>query len=330
MGRLQFNTADSPPPASRKGQLLQRLEGRIGQPVTVQLPELAQEYQERLPNRVSGTTGLPHRCTSPARAQGAAAGGSPGALADLPDFWSMGVLGSGTRSSRSVSLPVTGAVGPPGARPAGGAAAAAAGVAAAGAGLGMVHSDPLFDRASVLAATAAVVEEEELETDQDALASRQQSSGSVHTQLSPALDPQSPGSAAASSTRGASSLTSPPLGLQHGQGSTAMSSKHATGKPAAAAAAAAAAESCVVDMQGMGLRHDSFGSVEDVAVNRAGSLPHILAGGVPGLTLDAAAAAHGVHGPRSKSDPQAARLVRGSGCSSSSGQGGDLGQLGAS
>lgn len=295
--------------------------------MTVQLPELAQEYQERLPNRVSGTTGLPHRCTSPARAQGAAAGGPPGALADLPDFWSMGVLGSGARSSRSVSLPITGAVGPPGARPvaAGGAAAAAAGVAAAGAGLGMVHSDPLFDRASVLAATAAVVEEE-LETDQDALASRQQSGGSVHTQLSLALDPQSPGSAAASSTRGAS-LMAPPR-LQHGQGSTAVSSKHATGKPVAAAAAAAAAESCVVDMQGMGLRHDSFGSVEDVAVNRAGSLPHNLAGGAPGLTFDAAAAADGVHGPRSKSDPQVVRPVRGSG-SSSSRQGGDLGQPGA-
>lgn len=319
MGRLQFNTADSPPPASRKGQLLLRLEGQVGQPVTVQLPELAQEYQERLPNRVSGTTGLPHRCTSPARAQGAAAaGGSPGALAELPDFGSIDVLGSsGARSSKSVSLPVKGTLGPPGARPvaAGGAAAAAAGVAAAGAGLASVHSDPLLDRPGVLAVTAGAVEEQE--TDQDA------PSGSVRTQLRLALGLQSPESAAASSTGGAR-LTAPPH-LQHGQGSTAVSSKHATGKPAAVAAAVAAESSCVVDMQGMGLRHDSFGSVEDVAVNRAGSLPHILAGGAPGLTPDADAAPDGVHGPRSKSYPQVVRPVRGSG-SSSSRQGGAPGQ----
>jgi hypothetical protein len=73
--------AAAPPPASRKGQLLQRLEGRVGEPVSIQLPALAQEYHARLPDRLSGLTGLPHvdLTASSQRTGGAAAAAAVGA-----------------------------------------------------------------------------------------------------------------------------------------------------------------------------------------------------------------------------------------------------------
>jgi hypothetical protein len=51
LGRLDI-TARAAVVPSRKGQLLQQQEGRIGEPVTVQLPTLAQEYKAQLPERL--------------------------------------------------------------------------------------------------------------------------------------------------------------------------------------------------------------------------------------------------------------------------------------
>jgi hypothetical protein len=51
LGRLDI-TARSAVAPSRKGQQLQKLEGRICEPVTVHLPTLAQEYKTQLPERL--------------------------------------------------------------------------------------------------------------------------------------------------------------------------------------------------------------------------------------------------------------------------------------
>jgi hypothetical protein len=51
LGRLDITARFAVAP-SRKGQLLQKLEGRICEPVTVQLPTLAEEYKAQLPERL--------------------------------------------------------------------------------------------------------------------------------------------------------------------------------------------------------------------------------------------------------------------------------------
>lgn len=291
----------------------------MGQPVTVQLPVLAQEYHERLPNRVSGTTGLPHRCTSPA-----ASGGLDGATPQLGSLAAGQAHGADVFDgrmwgSRSVSLPVRGGLGVS----AGAAAAAGAAdvAAAAGDGLGGVHSDPAFDRSAVLLAAAGAAEAD---------ASRPQSTSTVYSNLSLAANLNAAelggwsgasGKPASQSSSQSSQWQQQQQGLLDGkyapsnkqqqglQQAGAITQKLATGKLSPESAAVAAAESCVLDMHGLVLRHDSFGSVGNVEPDQS-SLPAAL--GDEELGLPAAAGGDGVGGPRSEAGTQVVRSARSS------------------
>jgi hypothetical protein len=287
LGRMQFISADATQPTSRKGQLMQPLEGRVGKPVTVQLPVLAQEYHERLSDRVSGTTGLPHSCTSPG-AQTAAAD-APSVAHQLRPQQDRSPDAFGT--SRSVSLPVRGSSG---------LSAAAAGhsaEAAAADGLGGVHIDPVFDRSAAQAETAGL---------SDTAVNRQQSSSSVCSHISLAVSVEPPATGA-SSQGAVADVAREQLQQQERQQAAASAMGQVAGKlirpgstgaaatGTAAAVGAAAQDSCVVDMHDMVLRHDSFGSV----------------GGSDEESGLMSAAADGVgDGPRSKSDPQFLRPPR--------------------
>jgi hypothetical protein len=76
-GRLAISSNSNSHSASRKGQRLEALQGRVGQPLTVELPTLAQEYKERLPERLlSNATKVPPGTRSfTSDAGGTAAGG---------------------------------------------------------------------------------------------------------------------------------------------------------------------------------------------------------------------------------------------------------------
>lgn len=255
-------------------QLLQRLEGRVGEPVVVQLPALAQDYHERLPHRVTGTTGLPHRCTSPTAA--AAASGNSAGAGQQGDA-DVDMLRDRLRGSRSMTLPVRGG---------GWYAAGAAGGAASAAGPAASHG-VRFGSASHTAAAAAA---------KSGAGSVSNSTAASDAHLSLHVSKEDSSAANAGSTPGGIKAAA----------NKQLSGKHAAAGPSRGGAAAAAPpgpQSHIVDVQGAGdaveqgsglLRHDSFRSVDDVAAGGEGDEEL-------GLSPAAAAAAAGVCG---KSDGQ--------------------------
>lgn len=227
------------------------------------LPGLAQEYYERLPNRVSGITGLPHVCMSTttvtAARQGAysSAGGTQRNAAARAALYS-----TGPRGSRSVTLPVRGGLlsATPAASATGNGVswAPAVGVAAGSGALlaGQRRSSDATTAERVDGSHAVAAPAEAAHTP---LLSQEQYAAAAAA-VAAAGKPDSAGQASAAAEQHAAQE------LELCSTSASSTSKAASKGAAAAGKLGGAPESCTVDVHGLGLRHDSFRSVGDEGV----------------------------------------------------------------
>jgi len=236
----------------------------------VPLPGLAQEYLENLPNRVSGTSGLPHLCTATATSA-AAGGGHQQADAGARQTRALDAAAGSVwgRGSRSMTLPARTSfypVGPQHPLP----SAASAGVIASGAAAGLAAC-PAGQQQRVYTHTGMVPEAQAVQQQVPQEQQQACSLPSSHDVCSQAGTTPSLDLGAADDAGQLQGNMGPvvqgPGKAQHSvvvPASSPAAAKGATqASPTAAARASAASESCVVNLPAWGLRHDSFKSVAD-------------------------------------------------------------------